>query len=141
MIAYLLSTDTAPKLPQNNDGSKTTTAAAPTTTDDDILLPPATSAAPPQPCVARWSDWINKDSPDSEPGDVEKMTPAELAAFCPGGMVAKADCQTVDGIEYFSSGEILTCSAQGGLQCSNADNFPNPCSDYKIRYQCTCPNK
>jgi hypothetical protein len=66
------------------------------------------------------------------------MTSAELTAFCPGGTITNVDCMTVDNIEYFSSGEVLTCTANGGLQCSNADNFPVPCSDYKIRYECTC---
>ena len=92
-------------------------------------------------CVSGWSNWINKDSPDTGDGDVEKMTSLELASFCPGGTISKVDCQTVDGIEYFSSGEILTCSASEGLVCNNADNFPIPCSDYQIKYECTCPGK
>jgi len=69
------------------------------------------------------------------------MTSAELASFCPGGTVTQVDCQTSDGIEYFSSGEILTCDVTNGLVCNNVDNFPVPCSDYKIRYQCSCPGE
>ena len=92
-------------------------------------------------CVGGWSPWINQDSPDVGDGDHEQMTSSELTSFCPGGTITKVDCQTVDGIEYFSSGEILTCTTDGGLQCNNADNFPIPCSDYKIRYECTCPRK
>ena len=92
-------------------------------------------------CVGGWSDWINKDSPDVGDGDHEQMTSSELASFCPGGTVTRVECQTVDGIEHFSSGEILTCTTDGGLQCNNADNFPIPCSDYQIRYECSCPRK
>ena len=112
----------------------TTTTLAPTT----ILVVPTSSA--PQ-CQSGWSAWINKDSPDVGDGDHEQMTPSELTSFCPGGTITQVDCQTVDGIEHFSSGEILTCTTEGGLQCNNADNFPIPCSDYRIKYECTCPGE
>ena len=48
------------------------------------------------------------------------------------------DCQTTDGIEYFSSGEIATCDLSTGMVCNNADNAPIPCSDYQVRYRCQC---
>jgi hypothetical protein len=101
---------------------------------------PTTAAAQ---CVPGWSTWINANHPTDDPssGDHELMTSAELTAFCPGGTITNVDCMTVDNIEYFSSGEVLTCTVNGGLQCSNADNFPVPCSDYKIRYQCGCAGK
>ncbi|XP_076461744.1 uncharacterized protein LOC143294198 [Babylonia areolata] len=108
--------------------------AAPTTVQ---VIP--TAAATSQVCVSGWSAWINKDAPDTGDGDVEKMTSSELTSFCPGGTITQVDCQTADGIEYYSSGEILTCTTDGGLQCNNADNFPIPCSDYKIKYLCSCP--
>ena len=109
-----------------------TTAVAPAVTVTPVPTPQ---------CVGGWSHWINQDSPDVGDGDHEQMTSSELTSFCPGGTITKVDCQTVDGIEYFSSGEVLTCTTDGGLQCNNADNFPIPCSDYKIRYECTCPRK
>jgi hypothetical protein len=94
-------------------------------------------------CISRWSDWINANhpTPDLSSGDHELMTSSELAAFCPGGTITHVDCMTVDNIEYFSSGEILTCDANNGLVCNNTDNDPVPCSDYKIRYECSCPGK
>jgi hypothetical protein len=106
---------------------------APTTT----LAPAAQTTAATQ-CVTGWSAWINNHHPDTGDGDYELMTSSELAAFCPGGTITHVDCMTVDNIEYFSSGEILTCDANNGLVCNNGDNFPVPCSDYKIRYQCQC---
>ena len=110
-----------------------TTTLAPTT----IRVVPTATVPAPQ-CKSGWSAWINKDSPDVGDGDHEQMTSSEMASFCPGGTITKINCETVDGIEYFSSGEVLTCTTDGGLQCNNADNFPIPCSDYKIQYECTC---
>ncbi|PVD30852.1 hypothetical protein C0Q70_10127 [Pomacea canaliculata] len=101
--------------------------------------PLATTAAPTGNCISGWSAWFNNDSPDTGDGDVEKITPQQLSQFCAGGRVSQVDCRTTEGIEYFSSGEMLTCTVDGGLVCNNADNDPVPCSDYKIRYECSCP--
>ena len=48
------------------------------------------------------------------------------------------ECMTVMDTEYFSTGETALCSLRDGFTCRNADNAPVTCSDYKIRYQCTC---
>ena len=45
------------------------------------------------------------------------------------------------GISSDSTGEIIQCTIEGGLVCLNDDNAPIPCSDYKVRYQCTCDGK
>jgi hypothetical protein len=59
--------------------------------------------------------------------------------FMLGGRLDKIECVTVNGdIPYYSSGEQLTCYRESGLICRNADNFPVPCEDYKIRYHCLC---
>ena len=123
--------------------STTSAAAVPPSTPapTTVNVVPTTTTAATQPCVSGWSAWINKDTPDTGDGDLEKMTSSELTSFCPGGTITQVECQTVDGIEYYSSGEILTCTTDGGLQCNNADNFPIPCSDYQIKYECTCPGE
>ena len=122
---------------QSTAGGQGTTPA-PTT----IKVVPTTPASSQSVCVNRWSDWINQNNPDvSGTGDVEKMTASELTSFCPGGTISQVECQTADGIPSYSSGEILTCTTDGGLVCSNADNFPIPCSDYQIKYECTCPGQ
>ncbi|WAR09835.1 CRAM-like protein [Mya arenaria] len=90
------------------------------------------------PCLTRWSRWINRDHPDSGRGDIEKMNAHELNVFCPEGRIKGIECVTVDGIASYSSGEILSCSINNGLECLNDNNFPVPCSDYKIRYHCDC---
>ena len=89
-------------------------------------------------CNSRWSTWMNRDKPGVGDGDIEVMTPQELKQFCYNGKVTGVECITVDGIHSYSTGEIMTCSIEGGSSCLNDDNFPMPCSDYKIRYFCTC---
>ncbi|KAK7109139.1 mucin-5B-like [Littorina saxatilis] len=88
-------------------------------------------------CVSQWSDWINRDTPSGD-GDKEGLTFEEKTHFCPGGKITDVQCMTVSDIEYFSTGETATCTAQNGMTCLNADNDPAQCSDYKIKYQCTC---
>ena len=68
-------------------------------------------------------------------------TASEKSAFCGGGKLTGIECITVDGISSYSTGEIMTCSLETGSVCLTADNAPIPCSDYKIRYFCTCAGK
>ena len=92
-------------------------------------------------CVDRWSDWINKDTPTTGDGDREMLSSAELHAFCNDGKIKTIECVTTTGIASYSTGEIAMCSIEGGSVCLNADNYPMPCSDYKIRYFCECNGK
>ncbi|XP_071142315.1 mucin-5AC-like [Mytilus edulis] len=101
-------------------------------------------------CVSRWTPWVNKDKPwinkdninvDIGESDHEFLTPEELEIFCPRGNITKVECMvdSVHPIPYYSTGEIVRCDKHHGLVCNNADNFPVPCHDYKIRYYCICP--
>ena len=89
-------------------------------------------------CVDRWSNWINKDSPTTGDGDREVLTQSELQQFCSDGKVKTIECVTTTGIASYSTGEIAMCTIEGGSVCLNDDNYPMPCSDYKIRYFCEC---
>ena len=114
--------------------SKTTGAPTPITTD-----------SPPQRCVvSKWSPWINRDKPDVGGSDHEQMTPEEKKRFCYGGNVTKIECavNSENHIPYYSSGELVRyCDKEKGIMCSNADNYPVTCSDYKVRYYCECSNQ
>ena len=81
---------------------------------------------------------MNQDTPDSGDGDIETLTEQQKQQLCPGGQLVEIECQTTDGIEYYSSGEIATCDLNTGMVCNNADNFPIPCSDYQVKYRCKC---
>ena len=113
-------TDNPLTKPHGNDQYKTTTTAAPPL------------------CKDRWSDWINKDSPTTGDGDREMLSPVELKAFCSDGKIKTIECVTTTGVASYSTGEIAMCTIEGGSICLNDDNFPIPCSDYKIRYFCEC---
>ena len=89
-------------------------------------------------CVDRWSNWINKDTPTTGDGDREMLTASELQQFCGSGKIKAIECETTTGIASYSTGEIAMCTIEGGSVCLNADNYPMPCSDYKIRYLCEC---
>lgn len=62
----------------------------------------------------------------------------EKSEFCPTGKIASIECQTAYGVSSTSAGEKMQCTVEGGAVCLNSDNFPVPCSDYKIRYYCQC---
>ena len=103
---------------------------------------PTTQALTPMPCIGtRWSKWINRDKPSIGDGDHESLTPAEMSVFCAGGRISRIECVTESGIPDYSSGEITSCSVNNGFECLNVNNFPVPCSDYKVRYFCDCTSK
>ena len=104
----------------------------------------ATGSPTPGPVVctkSHWTPWINKDTPEVGNGDFEKITPEEIKTLCPGGMISQIQCFTIDGIKSESTGEVMDCSLQKGSSCSNLDNYPAPCSDFKVRYFCDCSGK
>ncbi|XP_021374153.1 mucin-5AC-like [Mizuhopecten yessoensis] len=130
-----------PTVAPHPDGSGLPTASPPNHTGQPTLAPVGQTGKPtpaPVPCDKRWSQWLNRDNPTSGDMEHEAMTPAEKKQFCPGGNVTKIQCMTKEGIEFASAGEIATCHLDSGLTCNNADNFPIPCSDYKVQYWCDC---
>ena len=91
-------------------------------------------------CASYWSPWINSDKPETGDGDFEHVTVDQLRSqyqFCPGGKLTHIECEAAEtGISSISTGEVLSCDLKSGLACRMSDNFPIPCSDYKIRYYC-----
>ncbi|XP_048245056.1 mucin-19-like isoform X7 [Haliotis rufescens] len=102
------------------------------------LVPSAgPTAAPQQSCVtSTWSAWVNTNR--ATDGQHEFMTEQQLTEFCPSGKVDKVECETVDKIPSYSTGEIVQCTVEKGLVCKDGDNAPIPCSDYRVRYHCDC---
>ncbi|KAH3721619.1 hypothetical protein DPMN_064555 [Dreissena polymorpha] len=143
-IRYYCKCEELPTLPGGHIGSNTPTLippGGPTKTPylgktyngsatNHIFSTTPTEA--PVPCTSQWSSWINTDTPDSGDGNRERL------AFCPAGKITAVECQTVDGIASYSAGEVTQCTMEGGSVCLNGDNDPIPCSDYQIRYYCTC---
>lgn len=52
--------------------------------------------------------------------------------------MSEIECATTTGIASFSSGEMVSCTINNGLECLNDNNYPVPCSDYQVRYYCDC---
>ncbi|KAK7483904.1 hypothetical protein BaRGS_00024788, partial [Batillaria attramentaria] len=105
-------------------------------------VPDGASTGSPTPwvtCQSGWSVWVNRDKPSVGEGEKEFMTHSELTEFCLGGTLDDVDCETVSDVPHYLSGQKVTCDVADGLTCKNSDNFPNGCSDFKIRYHCQCP--
>lgn len=64
------------------------------------------------------------------------MTGEEKKQFCTTGRIVTVECAAVDGTPYYDTGDIATCSVEGGLECLNDINYISGCQDYMIRYQC-----
>ncbi|VDI58130.1 Hypothetical predicted protein [Mytilus galloprovincialis] len=95
------------------------------------------------PCVDRsWSPWVDERNPTTYAlGDKEKsgLEYQKASGFCSGGTIHKVKCWSTDiGAFHYSTGEVMKCTPIDGVVCNNADNFPMTCTNYKIRYQCTC---
>ena len=90
-------------------------------------------------CIEGWSAWINRDIPTTDGGDIEKMTPQELASLCSHGEITDIQCVDSVTLDDWVSLSEATCTVEDGLQCTNLP-FPGvpPCRDYKIRYMCNC---
>ena len=65
-----------------------------------------TPTAVPTACVTGWSPWINRDTPPSNGREVEGWNSTEKAAFCIGGKITSINCETLNGIPHYSSGEV-----------------------------------
>ncbi|KAK3733738.1 hypothetical protein RRG08_026853 [Elysia crispata] len=90
-------------------------------------------------CISGWSPWLNRDTPATGDGDVENMTPEELATFCPGGNITDIQCIDSDSLDDWVSLSEASCTVEDGLQCVNLPFLDMPsCRDYKIRYMCNC---
>jgi len=85
-------------------------------------------------CFQQWTQCYDRDNP-SGTGDWETRA-LHNPAPCGGATPVWADCRTTGGASAWSTGEVLTCSAQDGLICRNSDQTDNYCQDYCVRYLC-----
>ena len=83
--------------------ASTETPSAQSSTGVAIVTPTAVPTA----CVTGWSPWINRDTPPSGGREVEGWNATEKAAFCIGGKITSINCETLNGIPHYSSGEVL----------------------------------
>ena len=88
---------------------------------------------------ASWTQWYDRDNPSGN-GDYENRSLQAGVCASPSGV----ECRTVSGLALWQTGEVVTCSANAGLICVNANQPDGDCDyDYKVRFLCpdTCnPN-
>jgi hypothetical protein len=94
--------------------------------------------APPPPPYIRWSNWLDRDYPDGD-GDWETLTDfvtSQVGCTLP----AYIEAQTLSGVSWMNTGQVLTVSPDVGLICRNADQGSGYCLDYKVKFGCVTPN-
>jgi len=85
-------------------------------------------------CQQQWTACLDRDDPSGS-GDWETRLDYSPVP-CGGSTPLWADCRTTAGASAWSTGEVLSCSAQGGLVCKNSDQSDNYCQDYCVRFLC-----
>ncbi|MCK5624556.1 hypothetical protein KAI04_01820 [Candidatus Pacearchaeota archaeon] len=85
--------------------------------------------------VDDWTDWLNRDGPTGS-GDWEQLS-SHIAekGICENPI--EVECQTITGLDYSETGEVVSCSVTGGLVCANTNQPDGICNfDYKVRFNC-----
>jgi hypothetical protein len=96
--------------------------------------PPST---PPPPVSGTWTSWLNRDEPS---GNADWETFADQSGSVPCGRPIAVECRVRgDGRDWRAAGQHYSCSMDAqypGGTCVNADNAPNGCLDYEVRFLC-----
>lgn len=98
----------------------------------------------PPTCRPRWLPWFDSMKPTTEMSYIEHefMSMDMQKELCSDGYITRIECETTDGIPHYSVGaKGSTCDILSGFTCRNADNYPVPCEDFKVRYFCDCKGK
>ncbi len=83
----------------------------------------------------KWTPWLDRDNAGGK-GDYET-----LGAFLEEGKACpkpeKIECQTTDGQDSSTTGQVYTCNTAVGGFCINADQSGGSrCRDYRVRFLC-----
>ena len=86
---------------------------------------------------AVWTRWINRDIPD---GSADWEALADMRGDVPCAKPVAIECRVAsDKRDWRQAGQRYRCSLEEpnpGGTCVNADNPPNGCLDYEVRYLC-----
>ncbi|XDV53251.1 hypothetical protein PO909_021807 [Leuciscus waleckii] len=132
-------TSTETKPPTSTETTPTTvTVTTPTSTETTPTTVTVTT-----PTCCKWSDWIDSNTPSTEPEGFETES---IDALWNSG---KITCQSPEEIECRAVnypqksledlGQLQYCNTSFGLSCSNEDNadgMPPLCYNYEIRVKC-----
>ncbi|GEM_PF-2613266 len=90
-----------------------------------------------RPTTGNWTAWFDRDDATSGNGDGE-----HLASFIAEGYPVCAQplaiqCRRIsDNVDYFKTGEIVTCLPSKGAYCLNSWQSDGRCDDYAVRFLC-----
>ncbi|XP_057185196.1 mucin-2-like [Triplophysa rosa] len=140
---------TTTETPITTTTSTTTTVIPPTTTETPTTTSTTTTVTPsttPYTSYCKWSDWIDSNTPSTEPKGFETESISALWNS------RKITCQSPEeiecrAVEYPEKSledlkQRVSCNTSFGLSCSNeenADRIPPLCYNYRIRVKC-CEN-
>nr|XP_006820506.1 PREDICTED: mucin-5AC-like [Saccoglossus kowalevskii] len=132
-----------------SEGTTPPTATPETTELETVTVPSSTTVSPstvvtiaPPKCETGWTDWFNVDNPyTNSAGDFDVIPRLRKHyQFCELSKLDDAECRgTVSHIPHTELGQVVHCSQNVGLVCSNEDQYNNDtCLDYEIRFYCDC---
>ncbi|OQR68987.1 Hemocytin-like [Tropilaelaps mercedesae] len=86
-------------------------------------------------CVDGWSNWRSDNSPPDAFGrDLEYLVYHQ----CPPQRIKSLECRRIHDHEAWNYSTVgVTCDKSTGLECT--PNNLQPCDDWEIRVQCSCP--
>ena len=98
--------------------------------------PPVVVEKPPVTGDGRWTEWFDIDDPGAS-GDWEPL-PALIDAKGVCEAPVAIECQTLDGRDWSTTGQVYRCEPKLGGICRTKDQLnQQECLDYRVRF--TCP--
>ncbi len=86
--------------------------------------------------ACKWTPWLNRDSPGGS-GDYETLNDF-VSAGKACAKPEKVECRARDGRTPAQTGDVVSCTKQGGAVCVNKKQRPgHRCSDYEVRFCCS----
>jgi hypothetical protein len=125
--------DAAPRLE-----TTVTVLPRPTPTPTPAPTPtPVPTPTPLPPCTGTWTRWYDIDDTSGK-GDYE--TKSAVDGAYPGQVCATpitVRCQTLAGVDWQQTGDVVHATATGGCWCVNAEQPSGSCKyDYEVAFCC-----
>ncbi|XP_016322212.1 mucin-2-like [Sinocyclocheilus anshuiensis] len=140
---------TGTSTPTSSETSPTTVTVTPTSKETPSTISTTTATTTTPICADRctWSDWIDGNTPSTEPEGFETESIDELwnsgKIICQSPEVIECRAVNYPQKSLQDLGQTLYCNISFGLSCSNEDNsngMPSLCYNYEIRVKCCEPD-
>ncbi|KAK9952106.1 hypothetical protein ABG768_017964 [Culter alburnus] len=142
------STETSTTTSTTGTSTPTSTETPPTSTETPSTTSTTTGTTTTPVCtyICTWSDWIDGNTPSTEPEGFETESinglwnSGKITCQNPGEIECRAVNYPQKSLENL--GQTVYCNTSFGLSCSNeenADGMPPLCYNYEIRVKCCRP--